>query len=494
MIYSVCTYNIAVFIGFYTWWSVDKMGIQESYIELENMFESMYEEIGGYEFYRYLFPDCEEEGELNTDYSRPNAIYLYEDDKDKGTKRRLRRRIMLKDTWEKDYIDFIERNNLTLCSGLTYRRKANKLQNAQRMNALVFDLDGVGENEMKNLLLRFGQEAERIRTLPQPTFLVLSGAGLHIYYVFEEPIDLYPNIKLQLKALKYDLTFRMWEYKATSTKKEIQYQSINQSFRMVGSVNGKYGNVVKAYKTGEKVTLEYLNRYVKKENQVDVNRPFRPSKMTRAEAREKYPEWYERVIVNKSKQLKKWDIYSKTGYALYNWWLGKIGEVRGGHRYYYMMCLAIYACKCDVPKKKLKDDIYDVYSELSKIQHDNVLTEDDITSALEAYDKEYYNFTIADIEKVTDIRIERNKRNYQKQIYHLEEARAIRDIRMRRQGKDWREGNGRPTKEQEVIDYIRANPDSRKCDVIRGTGFDKKTVYKYYDKAKEMIKNNEKDG
>ena len=138
--------------------------------------------------------------------------------------------------------------------------------------------------------------------------------------------------------------------------------------------------------------------------------------------------------------------------------------------------------------------MYNVYEELRQVQHDNILTEDDIKSALEAYDKEYYNFTIADIEKVTDIRIERNKRNYQKQIYHLEEARAIRDIRMRRQGKDWREGNGRPTKEQEVIDYIRANPDSRKCDVIRGTGFDKKTVYKYYDMAKEMIKNSQKDG
>ena len=35
------------------------MGIQESYIELENMCESMYEEVGGYEFYRYLFPECE---------------------------------------------------------------------------------------------------------------------------------------------------------------------------------------------------------------------------------------------------------------------------------------------------------------------------------------------------------------------------------------------------------------------------------------------------
>lgn len=473
------------------WKKWGKMGIEKSYFELENILKSMYDEVEGYEFYKELFPDCENEGEINNDYSKPNAIYLYEDDKDKGTKRRLRRRIMLKDKWEEDYINFVERNNLTLCSGLTYRRRANKLENAQRMNALIFDLDGVGEKEIRNLLLRFGKDAKMIRTLPQPTFLIMSGTGLHIYYVFKEPIDLYPNIKLQLKALKYDLTFRIWEYGATSSKKEIQYQSINQNFRMVGSINGKYGNIVKAFRTGDRVTLDYLNEYVSAKNQVDVNKPFRPSKMTRAEAAEKYPEWYERVVINKSKKLKKWDIKGKTGYALYEWWLRRIGEVRGGHRYYYMMCLAIYACKCDVPKKKLKEDIYNVYEELRQVQHDNILTEDDIKSALEAYDKEYYNFTIADIEKVTDIRIERNKRNYRKQKTHLRLARAIKEI-LKEEGKMKKEG--RPSKEQEVIDYIRANPDSRKCDVIRETGFDKKTVYKYYDKAKEMIKNNEKDG
>jgi hypothetical protein len=335
------------------------------------------------------------------------------------------------------------------------------------------------------LLLRFGQSAQTIRTLPIPTFIVMSGTGLHLYYVFEEPIDLYPNIKLQLKALKYDLTFRMWEYKSTSTKKDIQYQSINQSFRMVGSVNGKYGTVLRAFQSGEKVTLDYLNQYAKPENRVDVNRPFRPSKMTRAEARETYPEWYQRVVVEKRRRLKKWDIKSKQGYALYEWWLRQIGEIKGGHRYYFLMCLVIYACKCDVPREKLKEDMYAAYEELKKVEHDNPLTEEDIRSALETYDKEYYNFTIADIEKLTDIRIERNKRNYQKQKDHLEEARAIRDIRMKRQNKDWRDGNGRPSAENTVVEYIREHPEARKCDVIRGTGLDKKTVYKYYEAAKE---------
>jgi hypothetical protein len=37
----------------------------------------------------------------------------------------------------------------------------------------------------------------------------------------------------------------MWEYKATSQEKQIQYQSINQGFRMVGSKNDKYDLPVK---------------------------------------------------------------------------------------------------------------------------------------------------------------------------------------------------------------------------------------------------------
>lgn len=456
-----------------------------TYQELWQILGHLYDEMDGCAFYKYIFPDNEKLGEVHTDYSKPNAIYLYKDEQDEGTERRLRRRIMLDDTWEQDYMTYVEQNPLTLCSGLTYRHRVNRIQNAQRMNALIFDLDGVGEREIRTLLLRFGQSAQTIRTLPIPTFIVMSGTGLHLYYVFEEPIDLYPNIKLQLKALKYDLTFRMWEYKSTSTKKDIQYQSINQSFRMVGSVNGKYGTVLRAFQSGEKVTLDYLNQYAKPENRVDVNRPFRPSKMTRAEARETYPEWYQRVVVEKRRRLKKWDIKSKQGYALYEWWLRQIGEIKGGHRYYFLMCLVIYACKCDVPREKLKDDMYAAYEELKKVEHDNPLTEEDIRSALETYDKEYYNFTIADIEKLTDIRIERNKRNYQKQKDHLEEARAIRDIRMKRQNKDWRDGNGRPSAENTVVEYIREHPEARKCDVIRGTGLDKKTVYKYYEAAKE---------
>ena len=442
---------------------------------------AQFPEVGGCEFYRELFPDNENAGEIYTDFSHPNAIYLYKDEQ----AGKERRRIMLNDTWEQDYMDYVEQNPLTLCSGLVYRKRANKLQNAQRMNALIFDLDGVGLAELRNLFLRFGGDPEKVRRLPMPTFLVLSGTGLHVYYVFREPVDLYPNIKVQLKSLKYDLTFRMWEYKATSKQQAIQYQSINQCFRMVGSLNDKHGTHLVAFRTGERVTLDYLNAYAKPENRVDVNKPFKPSKMTRAQAKERYPEWYERVVVRGDKRRKQWDISGKVHgndpYALYHWWLRQIGGIKGGHRYFFLMCLAIYAYKCGVPKKQLRQDMQQAFEDLQKVKHENVLTEDDIRSALEAYDKEYYNFTIKDIEALTDIRIEKNKRNGRKQAVHLQGARAIQEINDKANGTSWRLRNGRPSVREQVFRWREQHPEGRKADCHRDTGLDPKTIRKWWD-------------
>ncbi|EDP12044.1 hypothetical protein, partial [Amedibacillus dolichus] len=268
------------------------------YEKVIGVLSSRYEEVNGYDFYKYIFPNNENEGEYNTDYSKPNAVYLYYDEDKDG----LKRRIMLNDTWENDYMSYVEVNQTALCSGLTYRKMTNKLENAQCMNALIFDLDSVGLDEIENILYRISFDSNTLRSIPVPTFVVASGSGVHLYYVFNEPIDLYPNIKIQLKSLKYDLTFRIWEYKATSKEKQIQYQSINQSFRMVGSINDKYDLPVRAFKIGKKVTLEYLNSYARnEENKVDINKRFKSSTMTLEEAKESYPEWYQRVVVEGNK-------------------------------------------------------------------------------------------------------------------------------------------------------------------------------------------------
>ncbi|MGL4790916.1 MAG: hypothetical protein ACRCW1_05845 [Anaerotignaceae bacterium] len=464
--------------------------VLQDYFDVNNYLVARYDEVNGYEFYRDIFPNNEVTGEQNTDYSKPNAVYLYQDmdfEPTEDRQRLLSRKIMLNDTWKQDYMDFVECNPMTLCSGLSYRGKYNRLQNAQRMHALVFDLDGVGLDEIESLFIRIGKSHTMIRTLPIPTYVVSSGTGLHLYYVLDEPIDLFPNIKLQLKALKYDLTYKIWDYKATSKEKEIQYQSINQGFRMVGSINAKYDVEVKAYKTGNRVSLNTLNDYViHDKNKVDINKRFNTSKMSLEEAKIKFPEWYEEVIVKGNVGLKKWNIgyRKKTGvkdYALYNWWLAKADEIKAGHRYFYMMCLVIYACKCDVSRERLESDLDDVFEILKGIEHKNPLTKEDISSALETYDKGYYNFTINDIEHLTNVRIERNKRNGRKQYVHLKIARATRDVL----NENWREGNGRPkgsgTAQSKVNEWREANPQGKKAECHRQTKLSRVTINKWWD-------------
>src|SRR5699024_3586884 len=113
--------------------------VKKNYIEVKDLLSFHYKEVEGEEFYRYIFTNNQNEGEYSGDYSKPNAVYLYKDPKDEGTDRQLRRRIMLNDTWKNDYKEYIKDNPMTLCSGLSYRGRTNRLAHAQHMNALVFD-------------------------------------------------------------------------------------------------------------------------------------------------------------------------------------------------------------------------------------------------------------------------------------------------------------------------------------------------------------------
>lgn len=463
------------------------MGYPTNYIEQIEYLSNQFEEVDGCSFYAELFPDNERSGELNTDFSSPNAIYLYTDERDKDSKRRMRRRIMLKDTWEQDYMNFVEQNEKTLCGGLAYRARSNKLQNAQRCHAIIIDLDGVGLKELRNLFLRFTVDRSNPYAAPMPTFIVSSGTGVHLYYVLDEPIDLFPNIKIQLKGLKHDLTFKVWDYKSTSQIKSVQYQSINQGFRMVGSINSKYGTQVRAFRTGERVSIEYLNRHVK--SKVDLEKRFKPSKMTKEQAKIKFPEWYAKTFDEDGNRLRsreqsgKWDIKGKVHgedpFALYHWWMRQAPSAVGGHRYFFLMCMSIYASKCDVPKAKLRKDMQTVFEELKTIAHENPLTKEDIDSALEAYSREYWNFNIDTISQLSAIRIEKNKRNGRRQKDHIKLMNFVRDEI--NGNKDWQNKDGRPKKSEIVEEWRKAHPEGKKIDCERETGLSRHTVLKWWD-------------
>ena len=146
-------------------------------------------------------------------------------------------------------------HDFVILNALSYFGNERTMRNATLMYAMIFDIDGLSDlNKLKNLISHVTGK-ERIN--PRPTYLVNSGHGFHLYYVFKEPIPLYNHLKEPLKRMKYHLTGRLWN-KYVSDIEEPQYQGLNQGFRMVGSPT-KFGTDYRltAFKIGDKIDLDY---------------------------------------------------------------------------------------------------------------------------------------------------------------------------------------------------------------------------------------------
>lgn len=381
-------------------------------------------------------------------------------------------RVMFDDTFP-ETLEELQRADFCIMNGISYFGRKNLQSNANKMYALIFDLDGVTDSTLNN----FMSGAVKAKVYPVPNYVILSGHGVHLYYLFDDPVPLYPYLKIQIKNLKYALITKMWNG-YTSKDKKIQYQGINQGFRVIGGKTKIEGVRVRAFKVNSHpFMLSQLCDYVPSEYRIDEKKLYRESKLTLDQAKEKYPEWYEKRIVRGEKSKGHWTCKRD----LYDWWKRQIETgATLHHRYFSVMCLAIYAVKSGISEEELKRDAKELIPLLNEIAPDEPFTAKDVKSALECYDERYCTFPIEDISKLSGIRIERNKRNYQKQADHLEEARAIRDIRCRRRGEAWDAHNGRKSKKSLIDEWRMNHPEGIKADCIRDTGCDRKTVSKYW--------------
>lgn len=429
----------------------------------EDYLSKHFEEITPKEFYRNIFPEGELQEQGVYGDKKYNAIAVELADK-------IKRYTLTDDLEVLDQL--LQSENFIIISPISYVGKSRSSDNARMMYALAIDLDGV--NKEINMIDLFHQ-IEKVEHLPKPTYTVISGSGLHLYYVFEKPIPLFKNIVEQLTRLKNDLTRKIWNGWVTDLNEKVQYQSIYQGFRLVGGVT-KSGSRTKAFVTGEKVTVEYLNQFVFDEKNQVKEFEYK-SNLTLEEAKKKYPEWYDKRIVQ-HKARGTWTCKRD----LYDWWLRRLYEIKEGHRYYGVMCLAIYAKKCGIPEEELEADAFGMVDRLDLLtsNEDNHFTREDVLAALELYNDNYITFPIDTISKLTEIRIEKNKRNGRKQSVHLMGARAIQEINDKVNGTNWREGNGRKSKKDMVREWQQEHPNGRKADCIRETGLSKPTVYKWW--------------
>ena len=387
-------------------------------------------------------------------------------------------RVLFEDDFE-EVLKEMQRVDFAILNGISYFGRRNLQAHASKMFAMIFDLDGVTDESLNS----FFSGAIKSKAYPVPNYIALSGHGVHLYYVFKEPISLYPYTKLQLKELKYALTDKIWNM-YTSNEKKKQFQGINQGFRVIGGRTKANApeSVVRAFEVNKvKFTISELCKFVPPSKRVEEQKLWKESKYTLEQAAKKFPDWYKKVILDKDKKREYWNIAEKVHgdnpYALYDWWKRQITTGASyGHRYFALMCLAIYAAKCDVDYDKLKKDALGFIPYLNNLRPEEPFTEKDCMAALECYDKRYSTFPVSDIEKISGIPIPKNKRNGRKRMQHMQVMRAIQEI----VNPDWRKGNGRKRKANIVDEWRIKNPEGTIAECIKETGLSKPTVYKWW--------------
>lgn len=312
---------------------------------------------------------------------------------------------------------------LTCTNGCSYMGHECLAENVYMMSAMIIEIDDIiyDENGMagsycynriglKNMLNQMRPvempRSGRIRpaVYPTPTYIVCSGSGMHLYYVFQEPLRInkkyFPKHYEAVDLYKKCLMGALWRSK-TITEKPVEIQGIAQRYRCVGSPN-KTGSVVRAFQIGDKVSLEYMNSFRDNLKYEDENHRF-----------QECPELSE--IVNTApgtaRPYKK-RTYSPTGNLGKGAYIQALERIKTsameGKRYWFLYCLAATARMCAIPEKQLKADAYNLLDFMNSltITPDNEFTIDRNLGSDRA-GRSWYNegFTVGCIEERYAVRV-----------------------------------------------------------------------------------------
>ncbi len=350
-----------------------------------------------------------------------------------------------------------DRNDMLL-GGCSYFNNWISKKSAKDLYTFIIDMDNVYSGTLLNALKQDWYTANG-EYLPKPTYIVNSGTGLHLYFVLEEPIPNYNTSREDIDRVYRALAVQQTT-KRVYLRKQVQW--FGQDFRMAGGLN-KYDWENTVFRIGEKWDIDELAKAV---GFPDVHF------VRYGEKRIKKPSQKQK---GRGKR-KGW----RTNRAFYDHALqGCRAKTKEGNRYTSMCALSVIAWKCGVPAEELEQDLLALLPDYNKGAQ-RLVKEKEVYSAMKMYNDKAMLTQRESLENWQGWEYKPIKRNGQKQADHLEEARAIRDIRMRRQGRKWTDGNGRHTAEQTVREWQEAHPDGKKAHCARETGLDPKTVRKWW--------------
>lgn len=370
---------------------------------------------------------------------------------------------------------FIEESEgFCLMSPISYAGKHRTLKNARYLYALCIDVDHLKPNGLRELIHSWTGRPMEYR-LPKPTYIVCSGRGLHLYYVFKKAIPLWPNIFKAIADAKTDLTRRLWSSYVTAKWEKPEYESLVQGFRIPGTIT-KDGGYALAFECGEKVTIEYMNQFLPADKQMTE---IYKTDYTRAQAKALFPDWYKRRVENGEPR----GHWTRHPGIYYNWKEKILDGAVVGHRYNCLENLCSLAAQCNIPPDVLERDCHEVMIKFESMTDDpdNHFEEYDVLCAMKTYhlaDEGAYRRRVEYIAQKTGIHLTPAKRNGRKQEVHLRRIRALQKADYPKD--EWRNRKGQPSKSSIVKMWRLAHPDGRKIDCQRETGLSRPTILKHW--------------
>jgi hypothetical protein len=410
--------------------------IQEQFEEKNMVLDGACEQVSPYEFYEDIFGDIE----------TVLPVVIIEDDETKH----------IQAMSISDALVLGQARNDVLIGGCTYFNNWISKKSAREIHSFIIDLDNAYSGTILYALQHDWKNATE-KVLAKPTYIVNSGTGLHLYYVLSEPIPAYKSSIEKLDKIYRQLAIQQSE----RIYIERQVQWFGQDFRIAGGLN-KYG--------WENTVFRYSDKW-------DID------KLAKAVGLDLHITRYGEKRTTKPKEKPKHTKYKKrTGWkcneGFYTYSLEQCKDkTHEGNRYMSMCALSVIAYKCGIDEERLENDLKSllpIYNKGAVRQ----IKEKEIQSAMKMYNERAAVAPRESLEHWQGWEYHPIKRNGRKRPVHLQRARAVQNIDY--PNGEWRNKEGRPTKQAVIEQWQQSHPNGTKADCIRETGASKPTVYKYW--------------
>lgn len=321
----------------------------------------------------------------------------------------------------------------------------------KKIYALILDLDYLDPDTLARLIKQIDAG-----TKPQPSMIVNSGSGIHLYFSFAEPVDAY---KLRLPTLRAMLA-RVGDLYSNYGK--LDRHPLTQAFRPVGSLT-KLGDIATGFIVGQQWdALELAEKIgVRIEGWQHVKKPAEEGKPAPA----KKPAAPKVAFMPNAKRK----LFAYCGERIFT-------HTDLGNRYKALFGLAIVGYKTHTPRAEVIAEMESLIKIWNRKHPENPVEMREIDKAMEGYSQKFLMVRSATLEEYFGWQFERKiPRKGRTREKHLKRALAIRHAGEKEDIKD------------KIEVYLKRNGSTTVSEMARTLKMSRTTIIKYTNRENGVI-------